>query len=108
MRVAALDEVKRYAEEAFRDAKQGSRITFATPELPVKLLTSKRWELLRAVTGTGPINIREAGRRVTREVKAVHADVQALLKAGVLQKTDTGRVVLPYKAVRLDVRLHAV
>jgi predicted transcriptional regulator len=107
LQVAALDEVKRRAEEAFRGAKQGARITFASPELLFKLLTAKRWELLRSVTGAGPISIREAARRVNRDVKAVHADVQALLKAGVLQKTDTGRIVFPYEAVRLDVTLHA-
>jgi len=37
----------------------------------------------------------------------VHADVHALLNAGVLQKTETGQIVFPYDAVRLDVTLHA-
>lgn len=44
---------------------------------------------------------------MNRDVKAVHADVQALLKAGVLQKTETGQIVFPYEAVRLDVTLQA-
>jgi predicted transcriptional regulator len=63
--------------------------------------------LLRALTGAGPVSIREAARRVGRDVKAVHADVHALLNAGVLQKTETGQIVFPYDAVRLDVTLHA-
>jgi predicted transcriptional regulator len=44
---------------------------------------------------------------VSRDVKAVHGDVQALLKAGVLQKTESGQIEFPYEAVRVDVTLHA-
>jgi hypothetical protein len=33
--------------------------------------------------------------------------VQALLGAGVLQKTAAGRIIFPYDAVRVDVLLHA-
>ena len=105
--LAALDEVKRRAEEAFGGHKQGARISFASPELVFKLLTAKRWELLRALAGAGPVSIREAARRVGRDVKAVHADVHALLNAGVLQRTDSGQIAFPYEAVRLDITLHA-
>lgn len=72
-----------------------------------KLLTAKRWELIRALTGAGPLTIRETARRVDRDVKAVHGDVHALLKAGVLQKTDKGKIVFPFDAVRVDVTLRA-
>lgn len=107
LQVATLDEVKRRAEEAFRGGKQGARISFASPELLFKLLTAKRWELLRALAGAEPVSIRAAARRVGRDVKAVHADVHALLNAGVLQKTAVGQIVFPYDTVRLDVTLHA-
>jgi predicted transcriptional regulator len=107
LRVAALDEVKQRAREAFKGRKQGTRISFATPELLFRLLTAKRWEIIRALTGAGPVSIREAARRVARDVKAVHGDVQALLAAGVLRKTAEGRIVFPYDALRLDVILRA-
>jgi predicted transcriptional regulator len=106
LQVASLDEVKRRAQEAFRGRKQGARVTFASPELLFKLLTAKRWELIRVMTGAGPMTIREAARRVDRDVKAVHGDVHALLKAGVLHKTD-GKIVFPFDAVRVDVTLRA-
>ena len=107
LQVANLDQVKRRAQDAFKGKKQGSRISFATPELLFRLLTAKRWELIRALTGAGPLAIREAARRVNRDVKAVHSDVQALLKAGILRKTDDGRVVFPFDAIHVDVMLHA-
>ena len=53
LQVAKLDEVKRRVRDAFKGKKQGSRISFATPELLFRVLTTKRWELIRALTGAG-------------------------------------------------------
>jgi predicted transcriptional regulator len=38
---------------------------------------------------------------VGRDLEAVHGDVHALLDAGLLERTDDGRVVFPYDAVRV-------
>ena len=87
---------------------QGSaRISFATPELLWRVLTAKRWEIIKVLCGAGPVSIREAARRVGRDVKAVHGDVTALLNAGVLDRTDNGRIVFPYEAVKVEFLLHA-
>ena len=77
LEVATLQEVKRRAQAAFTGRKQGARISFATPELLFQVMTAKRWELLRTMTGAGPLAIREAARRVDRDVKGVHGDVHA-------------------------------
>ena len=105
--VADRDAVNRRALEAFKGRKHGSRISFATPELLFRLLTAKRWELIRAMAGADPLTIRAAARRVGRDVKAVHGDIHALLNAGILRKTDNGRVEFPFDAIRVDVMLHA-
>ena len=107
LEVAKLEEVKRRTQDAFKGKKQGSRISFATPELLFRLMTAKRWELIRALAGAGPLTIREAARRVDRDVKAVHGDVHALLNAGVLRKTEDGLIVFPFDAIRVDVMLRA-
>ena len=83
------------------------RISFASPELMFKVLSGKRWELLNAMTGVGAMSIREAARRVERDVKAVHGDVTALLNAGLLSKTDDGMIVFPYDAIHVDFMLKA-
>jgi len=87
--------------------QRNAHISFATPELLWKVLTEKRWELLKALCGAGPMSIREAARRVHRDVKAVHGDVTALLNAGVLHRTEDGRVEFPYEAVKVDFLLRA-
>ena len=106
LEVATLQEVKRRAHAAFTGRKQGARISFATPELLFQVMTAKRWELLRTMTGAGPLAIREAARRVDRDVKGVHGDVHALLKAGILQKTGDGLIIFPFDAVRVAIMLH--
>lgn len=65
------------------------------------LAGTKRWQLLKALTGAGPVTIREAARRVGRDVKAVHGDVHALLNAGLLDKTKDGKIVFPYDAIHV-------
>lgn len=107
LEVASPEEVTRRALAAFKGKKQQARISFATPELLWKVLTAKRWELLKVLAGQGPMTIREAARRVGRDVKAVHADVHALLKAGVLDKTSDGQIEFRFDAVRVDFTLHA-
>lgn len=107
LQVTKTESVKRRVREAFQGKKQGARISFATPELLFRLLTAKRWDLIRALAGAGPVTIRGAARLVDRDVKAVHGDVRALLDAGVLRKTADGRIVFPFDAVHVDVMLHA-
>jgi len=89
-----------------RSAK-AARISFASPELLWRVLTVKRWELLKALCGAGPVSIREAARRVGRDVKAVHGDVAALLKAGVLERVEGRGIVFPFEAVKVEFMLKA-
>src|SRR5881392_2676417 len=94
---------------AFKTAKPqpSARISFATPELLWKVLTAKRWELLKALCGAGPVSIRETARRVGRDVKAVHSDVTALLNAGVLEHAEGGGIVFPFEAIKVEFLLQA-
>jgi len=102
--VASREEVTHRTLAAFDGRRQGNHISFASAELLWRTLTRKRWELLRAMTGQGAMSIREAARRVGRDIKAVHADVQALINAGVIDRTDGG-IVFPYDAIHVDFML---
>lgn len=87
--------------------ESAARISFESAELLWEVLTAKRWEILKAMAGQGPLSIREIARRVERDVKAVHADVHALLDAGVLERSEEG-VLFPYDTIHVDFTLHAV
>ncbi len=107
LELASVDDVKRRVLDAFKGKKQKARISFTSPELLWKVLTAKRWDLLRAMAGRGPMTIREAARRVSRDVKAVHSDVHAMLACGLLDKTKNGRIEFRFDAVHVDFTLRA-
>ena len=85
-----------------RRGEREARIAFAKPELLWQVLTAKRWELLKALCGAGRVSIREAARRVGRDVKAVHADVKALLDAGLVNRTADGGIEFPFQAIKVE------
>ena len=104
--VASRDDVTARALAALDGESRGAHISFASAALLWQTLTRKRWELLQAMTGQDAMSIREAARRVGRDVKAVHGDVHALIQAGVIDRTDDG-VVFPYDAIHVDFLLKA-
>ncbi len=114
MKTVVLD-VRRPADsvadfvESWKTGKghKAARISFATAELLWAVLTAKRWEILKALCGAGPVSIREAARRVGRDVKAVHGDVTALLNAGLLDRAEGGGVEFPYEAIKVEFMLQA-
>src|SRR5271169_6395916 len=110
--VLEVRSLKEALDDATRAMKTGrvdreARISFATPELLWEVLTAKRWELLKVLCGAGPVSIREAARRVGRDVKAVHGDITALLEAGVLTRAADGKIEFPFDAVKVEFLLQA-
>ncbi|MGH8706839.1 MAG: DNA-binding protein [Burkholderiales bacterium] len=105
--VARRASVTRRALDAFSGKRRGAHISFSSADLLWKVLTAKRWELLKAMAGGGAMTLREAARRAGRDVKAVHADVHALLAAGILRRTASGSIEFPFDAVHVDFMLQA-
>lgn len=107
--IRSLDETLTDVAEAMESGRSEDRerISFDSPELVWKVLTAKRWEILKVLCGAGPVSIREAARRVERDVKAVHGDVTALLEAGILVRVADGRIEFPYDAVKVEFLLSA-
>ena len=83
---------------------QGSFISFESFETLLKALTVKRWQIIDALTGIEPVSIREAARLVNRDVKAVHGDIQGLLKAGILRK-EGNKINFPFDRLHVDFEL---
>jgi predicted transcriptional regulator len=109
LEVCAPSEAMADFVETWKTGKpqESARIAFATPELLWQVLTARRWELLKALCGAGSVSIGEAARRVGREVNAVHADVTALLNAGVLSSAEEGDIEFPFETIKVEFLLHA-
>ena len=107
LEVATQDAVSRRFRNAMEGKSQGARISFESPALLTKILSGRRWELLKVMTGAGPITIREAARRMDRDVKGVHSDVQTLLIAGLLRKTDDAKIIFPFDEIHVEFTVRA-
>lgn len=86
---------------------QGAYRSFESTADLWRTLSPKRWEVLKVMTGAGGLSLREVARRLERDVKGVHTDVHALLNAGLLDKTDDGKIIFPFDAVHVDFMLKA-
>ncbi len=105
--IASREKVNKRFLEACKGKPQGLSISFESPAVLFKVISGHRWELLKMMTGAGAMSIREAARRLGRDIKAVHGDVSALLKIGILHKTDDGQIEFPFDAIHVDFLLQA-
>jgi len=86
-------------------AETEAHISFETFGLLWKVLSGNRWTLLQSMCGAGALGVRELARRVGRDVKAVHTDTRILLNAGVIDKTDDGKLLFPYRHIKLHAEI---
>ena len=105
--VESVNSVMDSALQALNGKAQGEHISFASLELLWKVLAPNRMTIVKTLTGSEPLSLREIARRVGRDVKAVHTDVQMLLKTGVLEKNTQGRILFGYDAIHVDFMLKA-
>jgi predicted transcriptional regulator len=84
-----------------------AHVGFETWELMHKVLSPKRLEIVRVMTGAGPLSIREIARRVGRDFKGVHTDTALLVQAGVIDKNGQGKLIFPYDRIHVDFEIPA-
>ena len=98
--VSCLDHsLKRFAKAWRTGRREAEVISFESPEVLFRRITPKRWTLLTVLQGAGALSIRELSRRVERDVKNVHGDVQALIDVGLVERTGN-TVRVPFDEIR--------
>ncbi|CAD5366410.1 conserved hypothetical protein [Rubrivivax sp. A210] len=102
---AALRAAGRRAQAA---SYQGEVLNFESAGAFFGRLTERRWELVRVLQGQGELAVRELARRVGRDVKRVHEDVQVLAELGLVERTEGGGVLCPFAGIHIDMEMRAV
>ncbi|MGK6315313.1 HVO_A0114 family putative DNA-binding protein [Neorhizobium sp. DT-125] len=102
---SVLEAVK--AAEAGKSKPAESILSFPSWEALHRVLAPKRLEVVQVMTGQGPLSIREIARRVGRDFKGVHSDVDMLLGSGVIDRAEGGGVVFPYDRIHLEFDIEA-
>lgn len=106
---AMEDEATRDFVDAWHRAERGERfhersLAFESWETLARVLTGKRMELLRYVRRHRVASVRALAKALGRDYSNVHADVQALTAAGLLDATD-GRVRADYDAIETRIAI---
>jgi predicted transcriptional regulator len=103
------EEASRRFVDAWRRAKRGKmfherHLAFESWDALARVLTGKRMELLRYVRRHDVASVRGLAKALRRDYSNVHADVQALNAAGLLDTTD-GRVRADYDAIETKIAI---
>jgi predicted transcriptional regulator len=68
----------------------------------LRVLTPNRWALLRALRASGASSIRALSKALDRDYRGVHADVMALIDAGLIERNDSGEISVPWSRVTAE------
>jgi len=107
--VGTLEEMGERFVRAFERLEHGERVrerhlTFPDLESLLSTLTPKRLELLRDLHREPAESVSALARRLKRDYKRVHEDVETLAEAGLLRRHE-GHVSAPYATIRAELRL---
>jgi predicted transcriptional regulator len=103
------EEALRRFIDAWHRAERGElvherRLAFESWDTLARVLTGKRMELLRYARRNKVTSIRALAKALGRDYSNVHADVQALTSAGLLDATDGG-VRADYDAIETKIAI---
>ena len=83
------------------------RLQFADMATLLKNLTAERWRLIEHVRQHGPLTTYAVARQLNRNYKNVHSDAKRLLDLGLVEKTEDGRLSVPYQSIVTELRVAA-
>jgi predicted transcriptional regulator len=103
------DDASRRFVDAWHRAERGEtfrerHLAFESWDALARVLTGKRMELLRYVRRHNVTSVRALAKALGRDYSNVHADVQALTAAGLLDATDGG-VRADYDAIETKIAI---
>lgn len=106
---AMEEDASRRFIDAWHRAERGEKfherhIAFESWDALARVLTSKRMELLRYVRHNQVTSIRALAKALGRDYSNVHADVQALAGAGLLESSPAG-VRADYDAIETEIAI---
>lgn len=104
-----FDAVASRASQAWREAEKGKpvcedHVTFADWDILAKIMSPKRYQLLRHVHHHPEKSVASLARALQRDYKRVHDDVEMLSSAGLLQRAE-GLLRVDYDVIESRISL---
>jgi len=106
---AALTEMGTRFSSTWKSGRSSSAhvFSFESPAALFRVLSPKRWELIERLQALGSVSVRGLARALERDVKRVHEDVGTLIEVGLIEKTERGKIHVPYSVIEADFALRA-
>jgi predicted transcriptional regulator len=108
---AALEAMGKNFVEAWKTGAAADPVatfTFSSPAQLFSVISPKRWELIEHSQKIGPSSVRGLARSLNRDIKRVHDDVTALIAWGIIERTEEGKICVPYDVIHAGFDLRAV
>ena len=111
LHVETLDTFMKRTMDMARKLDRGERkrgkshISFESMEDFLRVLTPNRWTLLRALRASGATSIRALAKALERDYRGVHADVVALVDAGLIARDEKGAISVPWSRVTAEMAI---
>jgi predicted transcriptional regulator len=105
-----MDEIFENAAQAMSSGDPSDPvavITFSSPSQLFTVISPKRWELVEHLQKIGPVSVRGLARSLGRDVKRVHEDVTTLLEWSIVERSEDGRVYVPFDVIHAGFDLSA-
>jgi len=83
------------------------RLYFQDLETLLRLLTPRRLDALKLLHEAGGLSVRALAKRLSRDYKNVHRDMQALERVGLVERTQDGLLLAPWERIVAELRLAA-
>jgi predicted transcriptional regulator len=112
--VGSAEEAAREITVAWHRAERGeaplepiAKILFTDLETLLRMLTPRRFALLKQLREMGSTSIRALSKALGRDYKTVHMDVVELARLGLIERTEEGLVQVPWDEIDAHLRLAA-
>lgn len=105
----ALNRFEKVWQQVEKNGKREPeyRLSFASLPQLLSAVTPARLRLLEALRHKGEMTIYELAKRVRRNYKNVHTDIAKLVELGLVIKTDSGKITVPWDSIVAEIRLAA-
>ncbi len=82
-------------------------ISFEDMTTMLSTLTPKRWELIQRLRRSEPLTVYALAKALSRDYKNVHTDVAALEDLDIIERTEDGKVRVPWDEIEAHIQLAA-
>ena len=100
--------------DAWQRAEQGElseeaeiHLNFENLSMLLAVITPRRLEVLKTLRQQGQMSVRALAKLLSRDYKNVHADTRALEEVGLLERTESGTLQVPWDVIDAHLSLVA-